>query len=216
MHTISIYVASTSGGLNFECATCLMDERVRKGIHIVRMVSAIFSYPCFGKKSHSWSNTECRPDVLLKRPNECKLKQFEASQHRGRSGRKILVIRMDDALTVESLDGISRRSNGCCLTDERQDGIPRRSDGCKGSDFFDLESVQNLLETYLWRRLLKIDWTPDLKASLFMLLSNECLGVSLDRSDDKLGIRLLLSCRICRVSLEFENSFLMLVTLILS
>jgi hypothetical protein len=41
-------------------------------------------------------------------------------------------VRTDDAWTVECPDGIS------C-----------RPDGCKGSDFFDLESVQNLLETYL-------------------------------------------------------------------
>jgi hypothetical protein len=55
-----------------------MDEHVRTGIHIVRTVVAIFPYLCFGKKSHSWSNTECRLDVLLKRPNVCKLEQFEA------------------------------------------------------------------------------------------------------------------------------------------
>jgi len=52
----------------------------------------------FGKKSHNWSNTECRPDVLLKHPEGCKLEQFEASRHKGRSGRKVLVVRTDDAL----------------------------------------------------------------------------------------------------------------------
>jgi hypothetical protein len=36
--------------------------------------------------------------VLLKRPNGCKLEQFEASRHRGRSGQKVLFIRTDDAL----------------------------------------------------------------------------------------------------------------------
>jgi hypothetical protein len=56
-----------------------MDERVQTGIHIVQTVAAIFPYQCFGKKSYSWSNTECRPDVLLKRPDGCKLEQFEAS-----------------------------------------------------------------------------------------------------------------------------------------
>jgi hypothetical protein len=56
-----------------------MDERVRTGIHIVQTIAAIFPYLCFGKKSHSWSNTEHRPDVLLKRPDGCKLEQFEAS-----------------------------------------------------------------------------------------------------------------------------------------
>jgi hypothetical protein len=69
----------SSGHLNFECATCLMDENVRTGIHIVRTVAAIFPYLCFGKKSHSWSNTECHSDVLLKCSDGCKLEQFEAS-----------------------------------------------------------------------------------------------------------------------------------------
>jgi hypothetical protein len=47
MHALSIYEARTSelrsplsGRLNFECTTCLMDERVQKGIHIVRTVAA--------------------------------------------------------------------------------------------------------------------------------------------------------------------------------
>jgi hypothetical protein len=77
---------------------------------------------------------------MLKCPDGCKLEQFEASQHRGRFGQKVLVVWKDDAWTVKSPDGISRRP-----------------DGCKGSDFFDLESLQNLLETYLKRRLLKTD-----------------------------------------------------------
>lgn len=105
MHAISISVTRTSGPwrlvsgrLNFECDTCLMDERGRTGIHIVRTVAAIFPYLCFGRKSHSWSNTECRPDVLLKRPDGWKLEQFEASRHRGRSGRKVPVVWTDDAL----------------------------------------------------------------------------------------------------------------------
>lgn len=147
MHTISIYDARTSGSwrltsgcLDFECTTCLMDERIQIGIHIVRMVAAVFPYLCFGKKSHSWSNTKWRPDVLLKRPNGCKLEQFEAFRHRGRFGLKVLIVQTDVAWTVE-----------------RPDGISRRLYRCKGSDFFDLESVHNLLETYLWRRLMKTD-----------------------------------------------------------
>jgi len=105
MHTISIYEARASGPcrplfgrLNFECSTCFMDERVQTGIHIVRTVAVVFPYLCFGKKSHSCLNTEWRLDVLLKRPDGCKLEQFEASRHRGRSGRKVLVVRTDDAL----------------------------------------------------------------------------------------------------------------------
>jgi len=105
MSAISIYEALTSGSwrplsgrLIFKYATCLTDERVRTGIHIVQTIAAVFPYLCFGKKTHSWSNTEWRPNVLLKRPNGCKLEQFEASRHRGRSGWKVLVVRTDDAL----------------------------------------------------------------------------------------------------------------------
>jgi len=105
MHAIFIYEARASGPwrlvsgcLDFKCTTCLMDERVRTGIHIVRTTAAVFSYLCFGKKSHSWSNTEWHPDVLLKRPDWCKLEQFETSRHRGRFGRKVLVVRKGNAL----------------------------------------------------------------------------------------------------------------------
>jgi hypothetical protein len=49
-----------------------------------------------------------------------------------------------------------------------------------------------------------------------MLLTDECHGISLGCSDDKLGIRLLLSYRLCRVFLESKHSFLTLLTLILS
>jgi hypothetical protein len=56
----------TSGHLDFECDTCLMDDCVWTGFHIVRTVAANFPYLCFGRKSHNWSNTECHSDVLLK------------------------------------------------------------------------------------------------------------------------------------------------------
>jgi hypothetical protein len=75
-----------------------MDECVQTGIHIVQTVTAIFPYLCFERKSHRWLNTECRSNVLLKRPDGYKLEQFEASRHRGRSGRKVLVVQTDDAL----------------------------------------------------------------------------------------------------------------------
>jgi len=100
MHAIFIYEAwaskpwrPTSGRLNFECTTYLMNDRVRTGTHFVRTVATIFPYLCFRKKSHSWSNTGRRPDVLLRRPDGCKLEQFKASQHRGRFGWKVLVAR---------------------------------------------------------------------------------------------------------------------------
>jgi hypothetical protein len=128
MHAISISDARASGprgltseSLDFECDTCLMDERVRTGIHVVRMIAAIFPYLCFGEKSRSWSNTECRPDVLLKRRDGCKLEQFKASQHRGRSGRKVLVVLTENALDSWASEGMSRRP-----------------DDWQGTEFFDL------------------------------------------------------------------------------
>jgi hypothetical protein len=69
---------------------------------------------------------------ILNCPDGCKMEQFEGSWHKGRSERKFLVIRMDDAWTVERLDEISHRPAGC-----------------KGSDFSNFESVQNLLEPFL-------------------------------------------------------------------
>jgi len=68
-------------------------------------------------KTFSLSNIERRPVVLLRRPDGCNLEQFETSGHRGRSGRKVLVVWTDDALIVE-----------------RPDEIPHRSDGCKGPE----------------------------------------------------------------------------------
>jgi hypothetical protein len=50
-------------------------------------------------------NTEKCPDVSLRHPDGCNLEQFEASGHRRESGWKVLVIRMDDALTDECPDG---------------------------------------------------------------------------------------------------------------
>jgi len=68
--------------------------------------------------------------VLQRCPDGCSLDQFEAFGHRGRSGRKVLVVRTVDALIVERSDKISCRSNEC-----------------KGSNLSDLEFVQNILET---------------------------------------------------------------------
>jgi hypothetical protein len=51
--------------------------------------------------------------MLLRRLDGCKLEQFEASRHRGRFRRKVLVVRTDDAWTVEGPDEISCRLDGC-------------------------------------------------------------------------------------------------------
>jgi hypothetical protein len=69
-----------SGRLDLNCDTCLMDERVRTVV--------AFPYLCLARNPEAWSNTEDRPDGMLKRPNGCKLEQFKASHYRGRSGRE--------------------------------------------------------------------------------------------------------------------------------
>jgi hypothetical protein len=46
----------------------------------------------------AWLNTESHLDGLLNRSDWCKLEWFEASRHRGRFGRKVLVVRTDDGL----------------------------------------------------------------------------------------------------------------------
>jgi hypothetical protein len=65
--------------------------------HVVWMVAAVFTYLCFGKKSFYFSNTERRPNVLLKRPDGCNLEQFKVSGHRRESGWKVLIVRTNDA-----------------------------------------------------------------------------------------------------------------------
>jgi len=55
------------------------------------------------------------------------VEQFEASRQRGRFGRKYLVVRTDDAWTVE-----------------RSEGRTRRPDGCKGIELTALNSAQSL------------------------------------------------------------------------
>jgi hypothetical protein len=105
--------------------------------------AAAFPYLCFGKKSHSWSNTGWHPDMLLRRPNGCKLEQFEASWQRGRSGRKVLIVRTDDAWTVERLDDITCHPNGC-----------------KGTKLIALNSAQSLLWSSKLKCRLRIKQHP--------------------------------------------------------
>jgi len=119
----------TSGRLNFVCTIYLIKDSVWTGTHIVLTVAAVFPYLSFRTKSFSMLNSERRSNVLLRRLDGCNQEQFKPSQHRGRSRRKVLIFRTDDALTVGHPDGISHRSNRC-----------------KGSNCSYFESVQNLLE----------------------------------------------------------------------
>jgi hypothetical protein len=120
LHAISISVICTSGpwwlssgclDLNYD--TYLMDERVWTGIHVVRTIATIFPYLILERKSEAWS----RPDV-------CKLEHFEDSRHRGRSGR-------ESTSSGRMMHWTAGRSNG----------MTRRPDGWRGTEFFDLQIV---------------------------------------------------------------------------
>jgi len=77
------------------------------------------------RNPEAWSNTECRPDGLLKRPDGCKLEQFEASR------------------TEEGPDENFSSSRQMMLW------TAGRLDGCQGIEFSILQTVQNLLEALL-------------------------------------------------------------------
>jgi hypothetical protein len=84
----------------------------------------------------SWSNTESCPDVLLKRPDGCKLEQFETSRHRGRSEREVLVIWTDDALNRWESERYDTSSGRLMLwIYGRSEGMTCRSDGWQEIDF---------------------------------------------------------------------------------
>jgi hypothetical protein len=79
------------------------------------------------RNPEAWSNTECRPDVLLKRPDKCKLEQFKTSRHRGRFGQEVLVVRTNDALNRWASGRYHTSSRWLELwTDGRSDGMTHR------------------------------------------------------------------------------------------
>jgi hypothetical protein len=65
-------------------------------VHVVRTVAAIFPYLCLER------NPKALVEHWGKRPHGCKQEQFEASRHKGRSGRKVLIVRMDDVVDCRS------------------------------------------------------------------------------------------------------------------
>jgi hypothetical protein len=69
-------------------------------------VAAVFLYLCLRRKSFYLSNTEWSLDVLLRRPNGCNLKQFEACGHWWESRRNNHVVRTDVAwlISVRTID----------------------------------------------------------------------------------------------------------------
>jgi hypothetical protein len=80
----------------------------------------------------AWLNTESCSDGLLNRPDGCKLEQFEASRHEGRSGRE-----------STSSGWMMLWIDGC------PDGMTCPLDGRLGIKFSYLQTMQNLLETLL-------------------------------------------------------------------
>jgi len=105
----------------------------RQEHYLVRTVATVFLYLCFRKKYVYLSNTERRPDLLLRHLDWCNREQFEASGHRWK-------------VQTES----SCRPYKWCLTDKRPDGIQRRPNGCKGTELTVLNSTQSLLEAHNW------------------------------------------------------------------
>jgi hypothetical protein len=83
------------------------------------------------RKSEAWSNTECRPDRLLKCLDVCKLEQFEASRHRGRS-------RWESTSSGRLMYWKARHP----------DGITHRPDDWQETEFSDLQTVHNVLEHF--------------------------------------------------------------------
>jgi hypothetical protein len=105
MHAISISDARASkpwwlasGRQDLNCDTCLMDERFRTGIHVVRTVTAIFSYLCFGKKSwgliEHWGSSE-RAAESSRRTQAVAVRSI-STQRKVPTG--IHVVRTDDTL----------------------------------------------------------------------------------------------------------------------
>jgi hypothetical protein len=81
------------------CDTCLMDERVRTDIHVVRTVAAIFPYLCFGKKSWSLIEHWESSGRVAESSGRMQVRAVQSfSTQRGRSGWGIHVVRTDDAL----------------------------------------------------------------------------------------------------------------------
>jgi len=137
MHAVFISDARASGPswlasrcLDLKCNTCLMDESIQTGFHVVWTAAAISPYMCLERNPKAWSKSESRLDGLLNHPNECMLEEFEASWHRGRSGRESTSSGRDDALVwcasrrYDTLSGGLMQWPAGCL-----DGMTCRPDG---------------------------------------------------------------------------------------
>jgi hypothetical protein len=156
MHAISISDAGVSGPcwlasglLDLNCDTFLMDERVRTGYHVVRTVATIFPYLCLEKKSWSliehWESSG-RAAETSGRMQAGVVWSF-STQRKVRT--EIHVVRTDYAF-VWCASGRYVTSSGRLMhwTAGRPNGMTRRPDGWQGTEFSDLQSVQNLLEHF--------------------------------------------------------------------
>lgn len=127
-----------------------MDEHVLTGIYVVWTVVAIFSYLCLGKKS--WSlikhyELSGHAAEMFERMQVRAVRSF-STQRMVQTG--IHVIRMDDTLVWCAFGWNDTSSWRLMLLDSWASGRYSTSfDGWQGTEFFDLQTVQNLLETLL-------------------------------------------------------------------
>jgi hypothetical protein len=141
---ISILVARASGRGYFYCDSCLTETRVLTGYHIVRTVGRSFLYRNL-ESIWDWSSTDRRLDVLLKRPERCKLDRTFSTQWRVRT--EVHVVRTDDARYDWRSDGMACRPDGWNSCEMSvQTGWLDSLDGWQGTEIF---TVQSLLRE-LW------------------------------------------------------------------
>jgi hypothetical protein len=134
MHAISIFDTRASGPwwlasgrLDLNCDTCLMDKRVRTGIHKHR-----------GSSRRAESSGRMQAGAVWSFSTQRKVQK---GTH---------VVRTDDAL-VWCESGRYNMSFGRLVlwTAGRPDGMTHHPDGWQGTKYYDLQTVQNILETLL-------------------------------------------------------------------
>jgi hypothetical protein len=88
LHTISISVICASRWLSLNYELALTSSVSRRESTSSGRLQHSFHIWFWKENLKLWSNTESRPEGLLKRPDGCKLEQLEASRYRGSSGRE--------------------------------------------------------------------------------------------------------------------------------
>jgi hypothetical protein len=99
----------TPGRGYLNCDSCLTETRVLTGYHIVQTVGRSFLYRNL-ERIWDWSSTERRPNVLLKRPDGCKLDRNISIKWR--VWTEMHIVRTNDAWSDWRLDDMARRPDG--------------------------------------------------------------------------------------------------------